>query len=136
VSGPPTWLDRRAVLLLHDESLAMFGGAPGLRDEGLLDSALGRPINQYQYDSVHDLASLAAAYGYGIAKNHAFIDGNKRSAFLAIGVFLRINGRRLVVGQVEAIRTILALADGTLDERQLADWIRVHLQPGPGADRP
>jgi death on curing protein len=126
VSGAPVWLDKRAVLLLHDESLAMFGGSPGLRDEGLLDSALGRPINQYQSDGVRDLASLAAAYGFGIARNHAFVDGNKRAAFLAIGVFLSINGRRLVAGQVEAIQTILALAAGTLDERQLADWIRAN----------
>ena len=132
MSRTPIWLDRRAVLLLHDESLAIFGGAPGLRDAGLLDSALGRPINQYQYDAVRDLASLAAAYGYGIAKNHAFVDGNKRSAFLAIGVFLSINGRRLVAGQVDAIQTILALAAGTLDERQLADWIRAHSR---GRDR-
>ncbi len=126
MSGAPVWLDKRAVLLLHDESLAMFGGSPGLRDEGLLDSALGRPINQYQSDGVRDLASLAAAYGFGIARNHAFVDGNKRAAFLAIGVFLAINGRRLVAGQVEAIQTILALAAGTLDERQLADWIRAN----------
>ena len=124
MSDTPVWIDKRAVLLLHDESLAMFGGAPGLRDEGLLDSALGRPINQYQYDAVRDLASLAAAYGFGIAKNDAFVDGNKRTAFLAIGVFLAINGQRLVAGQVDSIQTILALAAGKLDETQLADWIR------------
>jgi death-on-curing protein len=126
VSDTPLWLDKRAVLLLHDESLAMFGGSPGLRDEGLLDSALGRPIDQFRFDAVRDLASLAAAYGFGIARNHAFVDGNKRAAFLAIGVFLEINGRRLVAGQVEAVQTILALAAGTLDERQLADWIRAN----------
>jgi len=136
VSLEPIWLDERAVLPLHEESLAMFGGAPGLRADGLLDSALGRPLNQYQDDGVHDLASLAVAYGYGIAKNRPFIDGNGRAAFLAIGVFLAINRRRLVVGQVDAIRTILALAASTLGERQLADWIRVHSRDdghsGPG----
>lgn len=126
MSDTPLWLDKRAVLLLHDESLAMFGGSPGLRDEGLLDSALGRPIEQFRFDAVRDLASLAAAYGFGIARNHAFVDGNERAAFLAIGVFLAINGRRLVAGQVEAVQTILALAAGTLDERQLADWIRAN----------
>lgn len=129
MSCEPLWLDKRAVLLLHEESLAMFGGARRLRDAGLLDSALARPFNQYQYDEVRDLASLAAAYGYGIAKNHAFVDGNKRAAFLSIGVFLAINRRRLVAEQLAAIRTMLALAAGALTETQLADWIRQHLLP-------
>jgi death on curing protein len=120
------WIDKRALLLLHEESLAMFGGARGLRDEGLLDSALARPVNQYLYDKTKDVAALAAAYGYGIAKNHAFVDGNKRAAFLSIGLFLGLNGKRLRVDQVDAIQTILALAAGTLDEHSLAAWIRNH----------
>ena len=123
----PTWVDKRAVLLLHEESLAMFGGARGMRDEGLLDSALSRPVNKFHYDQVDDLATLAAAYGFGIAKNHAFVDGNKRAAFLSIGLFLAINGARLRVDQVDAIRTILALAAGDLDEASLAKWIAAHL---------
>ena len=120
------WIDKRALLLLHEESLAMFGGARGLRDEGLLDSALARPVNQYLYDKTKDVAALAAAYGSGMAKNHAFVDGNKRAAFLSIGLFLDLNGKRLRVDQVDAIQTILALAAGTLDEHSLASWIRNH----------
>jgi death on curing protein len=126
VTHEPRWIDKRALLLLHEESLAMFGGARGLRDEGLLDSALARPVNQYLYDKTKDVAALAAAYGYGIAKNYAFVDGNKRAAFLSIGLFLGLNGKRLRVDQVDAIQTILALAAGTLDEHSLASWIRNH----------
>lgn len=107
----------------------MYGGARGLRDEGLLDSALSRPVNLSLYEPASDLATLAAAYGYGIAKNHAFIDGNKRAAFLSIGLFLSINGMRLRVDQVDAINTILALATGTLGEVALAGWIRDHSRP-------
>jgi death-on-curing protein len=127
VRREPTWLDKRAVLLLHEESLATFGGARGLRDEGLLDSALARPINKFHYDGVDDLAELAAAYGFGIAKNQAFVDGNKRAAFLAIGLFLAINGARLRADQLDAIATILALAAGELDEARLAKWIAANL---------
>ena len=122
----PKWIDKRALLLLHEESLALFGGARGLRDEGLLDSALARPLNQFLYDTSSDLAALAATYGHGIAKNHAFIDGNKRAAFLSVGLFLLINGSRLRAEQVDAIRTMLAVADGTLDEKDFAVGIRDH----------
>jgi death-on-curing protein len=97
-----------------------------MRDDGLLDSALARPRNQYLYEKSVGLAPLAAAYGYGIAKNHAFVDGNERAAFLAIGLFLAINGKRLHVPQVEAIQTILALAAGELGEDALAQWINAH----------
>jgi death-on-curing protein len=130
VKSQPRWIDKRALLQLHDESLATFGGATGLREEGLLDSALGRALNLWHYDKSVDLASLAAAYGFGLAKNHAFVDGNKRIAFLAIGLFLSINGRRLRADQVEAINTLLSLAAGTLDEHALADWIRKQIRPG------
>ena len=125
----PNWIDKRALLQLHGESLATFGGAPGLRDDGLLDSALGRAPNLWQYDKTADLASLAAAYGFGIAKNHAFVDGNKRAAFLAIGLFLAINGKRLKADQVDATETILSLAAGTVDEHALANWIRKRIKP-------
>lgn len=125
----PLWIDKRALLQLHAESLSTFGGATGLRDEGLLDSALNRPINQWLYDKSVDLATLAAAYGFGIAKNHAFVDGNKRAAFLAIGLFLAINDRRLRAEQVDAINTVLAVAAGSLDEQALASWIRKHSKP-------
>ena len=125
----PRWLDKRALMQLHEESLATFGGAAGLRDEGLLDSALARPLNQWHYDTSVDLAVLAAAYGFGIARNHPFIDGNKRAAFLAIGLFLALNRRQLRVDQVDAIQTILGLAADTVDERALAEWIRKHAKP-------
>jgi death-on-curing protein len=127
VSEAPIWIDKRALLLLHRESLAQFGGAGGLRDEGLLDSALARPVNKHAYEGCSDVAVLAAAYGYGLARNHAFVDGNKRVAFLAVGVFLAINGHGLSATPVEAIEAILALAAGGMDEAQFADWIREHL---------
>lgn len=124
----PKWIDKRALLLLHEESLSAFGGARGLRDEGLLDSALDRARNQFLYEGDVDLAALAAAYGFGIAKNHPFVDGNKRAAFLGLGLFLAINGKRLRAEQVDAIRTILGLAAGTIDEKQLAEWIRANIR--------
>ncbi|MBK6789499.1 MAG: type II toxin-antitoxin system death-on-curing family toxin [Rubrivivax sp.] len=122
------WVDRRALLLLHADSLAEHGGAAGLRDEGLLDSALARPLNLAAYGEP-DFAALAASYGVGLAKNHAFVDGNKRAAFLAVGLFLALNGQRLVASQVEATTTMLALAEGSLDEAGFADWIRRHTRP-------
>ena len=120
----PRWISKKALLLLHEESLATFGGASGMRDEGLLDSALARPQNTHAYAPACTLADLAAAYGFGLAKNHALVDGNKRTAFLAIGLFLAINGRKLVADQVDAIQTMLAVAAGTLDEKALAAWIQ------------
>lgn len=119
----PKWIDKRALLLLHEESLAIFGGARGMRDEVLLDSALARPVNQFLYEKTGSLAGLAAAYGYGIARDHPFVDGNKRAAFLAIGLFLVVNGKRLRADQVDAIQTIQALAAGNLDEAGLEKWI-------------
>jgi death on curing protein len=126
VRREPHWIDKRALLLLHEESLATFGGARGTRDDGLLDSALTRPRNRFLDEKPVALTPLAAAYGYGIAKNHGCVDGNRRAAFLAIGLFLSINGKRLRVPQVEAIRTILALAAGELSEDALAQWIKAH----------
>ena len=122
------FIDRRALLLLHDESLAEHGGAPGLRDEGLLESALARPLNLVAYGEP-DVAALAAAYGVGLAKNHAFVDGNKRAAFLAVGLFLALNGQRLATTQVDATLTMLAVASGDMREDAFAAWIRSHLQP-------
>jgi death on curing protein len=121
------WLNRQVLLLLHAESLAEHGGAPGLRDEGLLDSALARPLNLDLYEQP-DLASLAASYGTGLAKNHAFIDGNKRAAFLAVGLFLAINGWRLDATQAQATLTMLSVASGDLSETEFAAWIRLHIQ--------
>ena len=122
------WLNRKVLLLLHDESLAEHGGASGLRDEELLNSALARPLNPALYEQP-DVASLAASYGVGLAKNHAFVDGNKRAAFLAIGLFLMVNGFRLNATQAEATLTIQDVAAGEIDEATLAQWIRTHIQP-------
>jgi len=114
-------------MLLHSESLAEHGGRPGLRDEGLLESALARARNLYSYEGITDVARLAAAYAFGIARNHPFVDGNKRSAFLALGTFVAKNGYRLAAGKVDATRTIFALAAGEIGEEELASWIRAHL---------
>jgi death on curing protein len=122
------WISRQALLLLHDESLAEHGGASGLRDEGLLDSALARPLNLALYEEP-DIARLAAAYGIGLAKNHAFVDGNKRAAFLAVGLFLALNGYRLHATQADATLTVLAVAAGELDESGFTQWIREHIKP-------
>lgn len=122
------WIDRRALVLLHDESIAEHGGASGLRDEGLLESALARPLNMAAYGEP-DLAALAAAYGVGLARNHPFVDGNKRAAFLAVGLFLALNGQRLVATQAEATLTMLAVASGSLDEPAFAQWLREHTRP-------
>jgi len=100
--------------------LAEFGGARGLRDDGLLESALARPQNIHAYDSASTPTPLAAAYGFGIAKNHAFVDGNKRSAFMAIGLFLSINGYKLTTDQADAITVIAGVASGNIDEAALA----------------
>ena len=124
----PVWLERQALLLLHGESLAEHGGAPGVRDEGMLESALARPQNKLQYGAP-DVHELAAAYAFGFAKNHAFIDGNKRAALLATGVFLKMNGWALRTGQAEAIGAMLALAEGTWSEADFADWLRLQSTP-------
>jgi death on curing protein len=119
------WIDRQALCLLHDESVAEHGGAPGLRDEGLLESALARPLHLAVYGEP-DVFELAAAYGVGLAKNHAFVDGNKRVAFLAVGLFLALNGQRLKATQADATLTMIALASGALDEPAFATWLRQH----------
>ena len=121
----PRWIDKRALLYLHGESLAEHGGAEGLRDEGLLESALARPLNLLAYGSP-DAADLAAAYATGIAQNHPFVDGNKRAALLATGLFLALNGMRLQATQVDATRMTLGLAAGEIEEPAFAAWLRRH----------
>ena len=120
------WIDRRALELLHDESIAEHGGASGLRDEGLFESALARPQNLAAYGTP-DIADLAAAYGAGLAQNHPFVDGNKRAAFLAVGLFLALNSQRLVATQADATMVMLGLAAGDLNEQALAAWIRARI---------
>ena len=119
----PRWLDITIVLDVHAEQLALFGGADGIRDLGLLESGLARPINKFGYGE-SDLAALAAAYAFGIARNHPFVDGNKRAAFASIIVFLGLNGFDFDVPPEQATAMILALAAGEVSEDSLARWIR------------
>ena len=120
------WISKQALLLLHDESLAEHGGGTGLRDEGLLDSALARPVNLASYEE-QDAAALAACYGVGIAKNHPFVDGNKRAGLLATGLFLYLNGVRLQATQAEVTLTMLGVAAGEISEKAFAEWLRSHI---------
>lgn len=119
MKSEPRWISKQALLLLHEESLAEFGGARGLREEGLLDSALARAQNVHAYNSASTLPELAAAYGFGIARNHAFVDGNKRAAFMSIGLLLAINGYRLTADQSDAIAVMMGVASGDIDETAL-----------------
>jgi death on curing protein len=122
------WVNRQVLLLLHEESLAEHGGGSGLRDEGLLDSALARPLNLALYQQP-DVADLAASYGVALAKNHAFVDGNKRVAFLAVGLFLAMNGYQLKSTQADATLMVLSVAAGDIDQIAFAHWIRTHIKP-------
>jgi death-on-curing protein len=117
------WIERAIVLAIHNEQLAEHGGLTGIRDEGLLESALARPLNLAAYHTP-DCADLAAAYGFGIARNHPFMDGNKRTAFVVIELFLAMNGYELVAEDVDCVLTMFALAAGELDEPALAAWVR------------
>ena len=123
------WVSKQALVLLHGESLATHGGREGMRDEGLLDSALMRPQNILAYadgDNPPDAAALAASYGVGLAKNHPFVDGNKRAAYLAVGLFLYLHGLRLQATQTDATLTMLAVAAGDITEEAFAAWLREH----------
>lgn len=122
------WLDRRVMLAVHEEQLAEHGGASGIRDEGVFDSALNRPLNLAAYGDP-DVAALAAAYGFGLARNRPFVDGNKRTAFVAVELFLWLNGQQLVADDASCVLTTLALAAGDLSEDAFADWLRAHTQP-------
>ena len=122
----PEWLSLDLALAIHDRQLAEHGGPTGVRDQGMLESALARPLNQWTYGE-DDLCTLAAAYAYGIARNHPFADGNKRTAWVFARLFLRLNGQALAFGPRDAIDIVLALAAGELSEDELADWFRQHL---------
>jgi death-on-curing protein len=124
----PRWLDQRAIVLLHAESLAEHGGLWGLRDEAVLESALARPRNVYAYEPSADVARLAAAYGFGLIRGHPFNDGNKRAGFLAIGLFLALNGFALEAEEANAVKTVADLAAGELSEKVLAEWIRARMR--------
>lgn len=125
----PRWLSEQVALALHDRQLAEHGGPSGLRDAGMLASALARPINRWGYGE-DDLCALAAAYAFGIARNHPFADGNKRTAWVMARLFLRKNALDLVFAEHQAIATVLALAAGELSEDDLADWFRERLRQG------
>ena len=119
----PRWIPLQAILDLHGEQLAMHGGAPGVRDMNSLKSALARPRHLFSYDEVKSPPALAAAYAFGIARNHPFVDGNKRMALLAMAVFMGLNGLYLDAREEEAYSIMMRLADGDLPEKELASWI-------------
>ena len=125
----PVWLAKEDVIELHAYVLARTGGASGLRDGGLLESALARPLNRFLYEQVDALPELAAAYAVGIAKNHPFVDGNKRSAFLALGLFLDLNCVTLTATDDDATLVMLAVASSGIEETGLAAWIRDNTIP-------
>jgi death-on-curing protein len=121
--GEPLWITYEQAIAIHSRQLRRFGGAPGLRDEGMLRSALERPVNKWSYEQAA-LPELAAAYAFGLAKNHAFVDGNKRIAFMAMMTFLRRNEVAFAPDPAQATTMILALAAGEVSEESLARWIR------------
>lgn len=119
----PVWLSVELVIAIHEEQLRAYGGPAGIRDQGMLESALARAPNKRAYGE-HDLAALAAAYAYGIAKNHPFVDGNKRAALLSMVTFLGLNDIDFVASEAEAVVMILGLASGDIVEEGLTRWIR------------
>jgi death-on-curing protein len=122
------WIEASVMLAVHEEQLAEHGGASGVRDAGLFESALASPCNLASYDAP-DAAALAAAYGFGLARNHPFVDGNKRTAFVAVELFLALNGWDLLADDANCVLTMLSLAAGELSEAEFAAWIRQHSAP-------
>lgn len=121
------WIESALIHTVHDEQLAEHGGSPGERDINLLESALARPLQLENYGSP-DAADLAASYGYGISRNHPFIDGNKRTGFVAMELFLALNGFELTAADADCALTMLSVAAGDIDEAAFANWIRQHMQ--------
>lgn len=122
----PRFPSRRLVEAIQLDQIRQHGGSPGLRDEGLLESALARPRMRFEYEDGADLAALAASLAFGLAKNHPFVDGNKRVAFAALFTFLGMNGSELTASESEAVTAILAVASSAMSEEELAAWIRGH----------
>mgnify|MGYP001468107481 FL=1 len=122
----PVWLESDVAFAIHDRQLAEHGGGTGVRDTGALESALARPVNRWAYGE-DDLCALAAAYAFGVARNHPFADGNKRTAWVLARLFLRLNSVTIAFDPEDAIRTVLALAAGELGEEELADWFRARI---------
>lgn len=123
------WIKIDRVLAIHSRQIAEHGGSDGLRDQGLLESALARPMNIHAYEPDADIARLAAAYAFGIANNHAFLDGNKRTAYVVMETFIVRNGFELRATQQEKYLTFLSLAEGSLSEDELAQWLRERITP-------
>ena len=124
------WINSAVLIAVHDSQLAEHGGGAGVRDHGLLASALSRPENLAAYGEP-DVADLAAAYGFGISRNHAFIDGNKRTGFVAAAMFLRLNGYKLVADDASKVLTMVAVSAGDITEAEFAAWIRLHVNKIP-----
>lgn len=122
----PLWLKREWVDAIHFKQLQRFGGQYGVRDANVIESAVARPRHKWLYDDERDLAVLAAAYGYGLARNHGYTDGNKRVGIAATGVFLSINGRRLVANEADIVRVMNAVAAGEMGEAEFVEWVRAH----------
>lgn len=122
----PIWLKKAAIIALHDRSLALHGGPAGLREEGLLDSALQRPLNRFSYEQETSIAALAATYAVAVAANHPFVDGNKRAAYASMILFLALNDAPLDADKVDAIQIMLGVAAGDVDIDTLAAWIRAN----------
>ena len=125
---PITWVEKAVVLALHDEQILEHGGQPGLRDEGLFDTALMRPINRENCESV-GIAELAAAYGYGITRNHLFLDGNKRTSLVVTELFLYLNGFSLIAENASCLEVYLMLAEGTINEKEFETWVEENIVP-------
>lgn len=119
------WLNRSVVIAIHEMQLAEHGGGAGVRDAGVLDSALAKPLHLQSYGQP-DAAALAASYGYGISRNHPFIDGNKRTGFVAAELFLRLNGYQLIADDASCVLTMLDIAAGEISEETFATWLRTH----------
>ena len=125
----PVWVDKALLLRLHEEILTLTGGASGVRDKGLLDSALARPLDRYAYEGQDDLVALAATYAVAVAKNHPFVDGNKRAAFVCLGLFLLDNGLSLEASDEDATAAMLQVAAGDMDIDALAEWLKGRVAP-------
>lgn len=134
MTAEPTWLESRDILPIHEELLREFGGSAGLRDSGLLESALGSPRNHFAYGE-RDLFRLAAAYAFALSRDHPFVDGNKRAAFMAAYVFLGVNGQDFQAREEDVVRTMLLLAEKKLSEEELAGWLRKSSVPARGVKR-
>jgi death on curing protein len=125
----PRWLTRLALDMMHSELLLEHGGSPGVRDEGLIESALARPRNRHAYQPDTDLAALAAAYLYGLVKNHGYVDGNKRIGFAGAAVFLEMNGQELAASEPDAYELVEGVAAGRYSEEDAAEWLREQSRP-------